>query len=97
MHLMPVEETLRMARAGEITDVPSAPAPLWCESLLCLAPHASAVLLLCVTCSPPSFRVESRPARFGHLQICQAQPIRSSLRLRRDGEECSVEDEDGTQ
>jgi len=50
MHLMPVEETLRMARAGEITDVPSAPAPLWCESLLCLAPHASAVLLLCVTC-----------------------------------------------
>jgi hypothetical protein len=31
MRLMPVEEALRMAREGEITDGPSALKLLWCE------------------------------------------------------------------
>ena len=34
MRLVPVEEALRMARFGEITDGPSALALLWCEPLL---------------------------------------------------------------
>jgi 8-oxo-dGTP pyrophosphatase MutT (NUDIX family) len=34
MQLVPVEEALRMAREGEITDGPSALALLWCEPLL---------------------------------------------------------------
>jgi hypothetical protein len=34
MRLVPVEEALRMAREGEITDGPSALALLWCEPLL---------------------------------------------------------------
>jgi len=34
MRLVPVEEALRMAREGEITDGPSALALLWCGSLL---------------------------------------------------------------
>jgi ADP-ribose pyrophosphatase len=34
MRLVPVEEVLRMARNGEISDGPSALAILWCESLL---------------------------------------------------------------
>jgi ADP-ribose pyrophosphatase len=34
IRLVPVEEALRMAREGEITDGPSALALLWCESLL---------------------------------------------------------------
>ncbi len=33
-HLVPVDEALRMARDGEITDGPSALALLWCEALL---------------------------------------------------------------
>lgn len=33
-HLIPLEEALRMAREGEITDGPSALALLWCEPLL---------------------------------------------------------------
>ncbi len=32
--LVPMEEALRMAREGEVTDGPSALALLWCESLL---------------------------------------------------------------
>jgi ADP-ribose pyrophosphatase len=34
VHLVPVEEVLRMAREGEISDGPSALALLWYESLL---------------------------------------------------------------
>lgn len=34
MRLVPVEEAMRMAREGEITDGPSALALLWCERLL---------------------------------------------------------------
>ena len=34
MRLVPVEEALRMAREGEITDGPSALARLWCGPLL---------------------------------------------------------------
>ena len=34
IRLVPVEETLRMAREGEISDGPSALALLWCEPLL---------------------------------------------------------------
>ena len=34
VHLMPVQEALRMAREGEISDGPSALALLWCERLL---------------------------------------------------------------
>ena len=34
IRLVPVEEALRMARDGEITDGPSALALLWCEPLL---------------------------------------------------------------
>ncbi len=34
IHLVPVEEALRMARKGEVTDGPSALALLWCETLL---------------------------------------------------------------
>ena len=34
MRLVPVEEALRMAREGEITDGPCALALLWCEALL---------------------------------------------------------------
>ena len=34
IRLVPVEEALRMAREGEITDGPSALALLWCEPLL---------------------------------------------------------------
>jgi ADP-ribose pyrophosphatase len=34
IRLVPVEEALRMAREGEITDGSSALAPLWCERLL---------------------------------------------------------------
>lgn len=34
IHLVPVEEALRMARDGEISDGPSALALLWCERLL---------------------------------------------------------------
>jgi 8-oxo-dGTP pyrophosphatase MutT (NUDIX family) len=34
MRLVPVEEALRMAREGEITDGPSALALLWCAPLL---------------------------------------------------------------
>ena len=34
IRLVPVEEALPMARAGEITDGPSALALLWCELLL---------------------------------------------------------------
>jgi ADP-ribose pyrophosphatase len=34
MRLVPVEEALRMARKGEISDGPSALALLWCEPLL---------------------------------------------------------------
>lgn len=34
IHLVPVEEALRMARKGEVTDGPSALALLWCEPLL---------------------------------------------------------------
>ena len=34
IRLVPVEEVLRMAREGEITDGPSALALLWCERLL---------------------------------------------------------------
>jgi 8-oxo-dGTP pyrophosphatase MutT (NUDIX family) len=41
IRLVPVEEALRMAREGEITDGPSALALLWCESLLCPASHVS--------------------------------------------------------
>jgi hypothetical protein len=32
--LVPVEEALRMAREGEVTDGPSALALLWCAPLL---------------------------------------------------------------
>jgi ADP-ribose pyrophosphatase len=32
--LLPVQEALRMARAGEVSDGPSALALLWCEPLL---------------------------------------------------------------
>ena len=35
MRLVPVEEALRMAREGEITDGPSALALLWCERYAC--------------------------------------------------------------
>ena len=41
MRLVPVEEALRMAREGEITDGPSALALLWCEPVLCPAFRAS--------------------------------------------------------
>jgi 8-oxo-dGTP pyrophosphatase MutT (NUDIX family) len=34
LRLVPVEEALRMARQGEISDGPSALALLWCEALL---------------------------------------------------------------
>ena len=34
IRLVPVEEALRMARAGEITDGPSALALLWCEPMI---------------------------------------------------------------
>jgi ADP-ribose pyrophosphatase len=34
VRLAPVEEALRMAREGEISDGPSALALLWCETLL---------------------------------------------------------------
>jgi ADP-ribose pyrophosphatase len=34
IHLVPIEEALRMARKGEILDGPSALALLWCEPLL---------------------------------------------------------------
>ena len=34
IRLGPVEEALRMARGGEITDGPSALVLLWCETLL---------------------------------------------------------------
>jgi len=34
LRLLPVEEALRMARKGEISDGPSALALLWCENLL---------------------------------------------------------------
>ena len=34
MRMVPIEEALRMARSGEITDGPSALALLWCEDLL---------------------------------------------------------------
>jgi ADP-ribose pyrophosphatase len=34
MRLVPVEEALRMARSGEISDGPSALALLWCEPLM---------------------------------------------------------------
>ena len=34
IRLVPIEEAMRMARAGEITDGPSALALLWCERLL---------------------------------------------------------------
>jgi ADP-ribose pyrophosphatase len=34
IRLVPIDETLRMARAGEITDGPSALALLWCEAML---------------------------------------------------------------
>ena len=34
MRLVPVEQALRMAREGEVTDGPSALALLWCERLL---------------------------------------------------------------
>jgi hypothetical protein len=34
MRLVPVEEDLRMAREGEITDGPSAAALQWCTRLL---------------------------------------------------------------
>jgi ADP-ribose pyrophosphatase len=34
IHPVPVEEAMRMAREGEITDGPSALALLWCEPLL---------------------------------------------------------------
>jgi ADP-ribose pyrophosphatase len=34
IHLVPVQEALRMARDGEISDGPSALALLWCEPLL---------------------------------------------------------------
>jgi len=34
LRLVPVEEALRMARFGKITDGPSALALLWCEPLL---------------------------------------------------------------
>jgi ADP-ribose pyrophosphatase len=36
MRLVPVEEALRMARSGQITDGPSALALLWCEAQLLL-------------------------------------------------------------
>ena len=41
IHPVPVEEAMRMAREGEITDGPSALALLSCEPLLCPASHAS--------------------------------------------------------
>lgn len=41
LHLVPVEEGLRMAREGEISDGPSALALLWCERLLGTEPHAA--------------------------------------------------------
>ena len=34
LRLVPVEEALRMARAGEVTDGPSALALLWCEPMI---------------------------------------------------------------
>ena len=34
IRLVPVEEALRMAREGDISDGPSALALLWCEPLL---------------------------------------------------------------
>jgi ADP-ribose pyrophosphatase len=34
IRLVPVEEALRMARAGEISDGPSALALLWCEPMI---------------------------------------------------------------
>jgi hypothetical protein len=34
IRLVPVEEALRMAREGKVTDGPSALALLWCEPLL---------------------------------------------------------------
>ena len=34
MRLVPVDEAIRMARQGEISDGPSALALLWCEPLL---------------------------------------------------------------
>lgn len=34
IRLVPVNEALRMAREGEVTDGPSALALLWCEPLL---------------------------------------------------------------
>ena len=40
MRLVPIEEAMRMARQGEISDGPSALALLWCERLLCSDPSA---------------------------------------------------------
>ena len=34
VHLVPVDEAMRMARSGDISDGPSALALLWCERLL---------------------------------------------------------------
>jgi hypothetical protein len=41
MRLVPVEEGVRMAREGKITDEPSALALLWCEPLLHPGPRRS--------------------------------------------------------
>jgi ADP-ribose pyrophosphatase len=41
IRLLPVDQALRMAREGEISDGPSALALLWCEPLLRLEPHRS--------------------------------------------------------
>ena len=41
IRLVPVQEALRMAHEGEISDGPSALALLWCRPLLCLATNAS--------------------------------------------------------
>ena len=41
VRLVPIEEALRMAREGEISDGPSALALLWCEPLLRAGPYDS--------------------------------------------------------
>jgi ADP-ribose pyrophosphatase len=50
IQLVPVEEALRMAREGEISDGPSALALLWCEPQLRLEPHRSEPLETGGTC-----------------------------------------------
>jgi ADP-ribose pyrophosphatase len=41
IRLVPMEEAMRMARSGDISDGPSALALLWCEPLLCPTTKAS--------------------------------------------------------